>query len=735
MPRIPDSTALGERTIARGRAPVYEDRSSEILGDALNRSAQQIGQTVEEFAAHDDQFNYARAKSALLSADVEARKTLENDPDWGTYEARYTEAMKKARESAVGLIRGRRSKTLFDDDARLDVERGTAEIRGLSKRKEVDWGRASLNEMMESNRTAALSAGDEATRASFVRSTQDAIQGALGKQYISEQEAVNQRQAWSESYAQGYVSTLPTARQVEALKNPNGTPAALLPPDTRTKLLRQAENQLLQEREQAEAKAKKALVDRHVASVMGEYTTSGPEAGAAALTKLSKSGLPPDVQRAVFSAVNADTSRLRETVQQENASQLADLYTRIASNTAGNDAQVETDLLWQKGAFTPTEYASLTGRIEQSQQQGAIDGAASQQVRHALETGVPIDPANPKVSKALNASFGQDVINLEVGSDPWQAAAAAYATRTRALPEQAESWARAALRSPDPTVAAQAAQFLGGIDTTAPDAMGRIDPTTKSMAAMMNSMISAGTDPAKAVETVRERVLNANPAVVKSRAEQFTAGGKSSFATTSTGALKSLVDRDFDTAFTNEPAVTEALSVDFRSQLEKYFVRTGDIETARELAWSDLKRVYGPTKVNGSPQMMALPPERFGVTPDDVKKDVTQFVTLNPQADGSTADDVVLVPDALTMRQVSGMLDGAQVMPSYRLVTKTGDLVVDKSGRPMRYTLPAADDLAKRIEESQAKAASEAQQSIDQARADRAVRKQRQDLLNSGELR
>lgn len=495
------------------------------------------------------------------------------------------------------------------------------------------------------------------------------------------------------------------------------------------------ERALTQARDRLEAKAKQAIVNRYAATIMSEYTSAGPEAGAAELAKLAKSKLPPDVQRAVYTAVNADQSRLREVVQQENAAGLADLYTRIANNTAGNEANVEADLLWQKGAFTPTEYASLIGRIENSQLQGAIDGAASLQVRQALETGMPIDPANPKVSKALNAAFAQDVLNLKVGSEPWQAAAAAYATRTRALPEQAESWVRASLRSPDAAVAARAAQFMGGVDATAPDALSRFDPTTKSLAAMMNSMISAGTDPQKAIEAVRERVLDTNPAIMKSRTEQFSAGGKNSLAATAPSALKSFVDRDFDTVFSSEPAVTEALAVDFKGQFEKYFVRTGDAETARELAWSDLKRVYGPTRVNGSLQMMALPPERFGISPEDVKKTVSAFIGANPQADGSSADEVVLVPDGLTLREVTNMLDGAQVMPTYGLVTKTGDKALNSAGIPQRYTLPAADDLAKRIAEGQAKAAAEAQQSIDQARADRAARRQREQLLRGGELR
>ena len=261
MPRIPDASSLGDRSIPRGRASFYQDRSGEIAADALGRAAGQIGAAVESYAAHDDQFNYARAKSTLLSADVEARKSLENDPDWETYEKRYTEAMGKAREKAAEIIRGKRSRSIFDDDVRLDIERGAGEIRAQARRKETDWGRSSLSEMLEANRTAALSAADEPTRASFVRSTNEAVQSALEKQYISTQEAVEHRKSWAESYAEGYLDTLPYEKQVEVLSKPEGTPAALLAPDKRANGLRQAQNQLRIERDRAEAERRASMIE------------------------------------------------------------------------------------------------------------------------------------------------------------------------------------------------------------------------------------------------------------------------------------------------------------------------------------------------------------------------------------------------------------------------------------------------------------------------------------------
>jgi hypothetical protein len=135
------------------------------------------------------------------------------------------------------MIRGNRDRALFDLDAKLDVERGVGEIRTLAKRKEVDWGRASLDGMLETNRTAALNAKDEPTRAALIAATQEAISGAKAKGYISEQEAMNQQQGWTANYAEGYVGMQSADQRIALLSKPKGTVADYIAPDRRAALL------------------------------------------------------------------------------------------------------------------------------------------------------------------------------------------------------------------------------------------------------------------------------------------------------------------------------------------------------------------------------------------------------------------------------------------------------------------------------------------------------------------
>lgn len=242
MPRIPDASQLGY-SVPSTRTPRFQDRSGQIIADAVGRFGQVAGQLANDIQQKEDQFAFAQAKSALLQADIDARRALESDNDWATHEKRYTDTMTKAREKAAGMIRGNRDRALFDMDAKLDVERGVNEVRGIAKRKEIDWGRASLDGMLESNRTAALNAKDEPTRTALILATREAIDGAKAKGYLSEQEATNHQQVWTASYAEGFVGMQPAADRIKLLSKPKGTAADFIAPDRRAALLEAAKKE------------------------------------------------------------------------------------------------------------------------------------------------------------------------------------------------------------------------------------------------------------------------------------------------------------------------------------------------------------------------------------------------------------------------------------------------------------------------------------------------------------
>lgn len=388
MPRIPDSSQLGY-SVPQTRTPRFQDRSGQIVGEATQRLAGTIGQVAGQLQEREDKFSYAQAKSTLLQADIEARKTLENDPDWSTYETRYSESMTKAREKAAGFIRSKNDRALFDMDAKLDVERGVGEVRGIARRKEVDTGRAGIASMLENSRTTALEATDEGTRASIIRNIQDGLQGAVQKGYITEQERVSQSQSWSASYADGYVDTLPMEKQVEVLSKPEGTAAKLLAPDRRANRLRQAENALRAERDRAEADRRSQLIE-----VRQSLTDQLRD-----ITVGAQMGLPVNVPaKAVLQAAFGE----REGAQRYDlASKAAGLSGDIAALQ-----QLPTDeILARVESYKPTR---TEGAADQAQLLGMVSNSAREIIKQRQD-----DPAGyltqfaPR-SQAAWQAFQQD---------------------------------------------------------------------------------------------------------------------------------------------------------------------------------------------------------------------------------------------------------------------------------------------------------------------------------------
>jgi len=846
--RIPDDTALGLRPVPQARVPHNVDASGDIY-EGVGQVGRGIAALGGQIEAREDQANYAQARSTLLQADIAARQTLQNDQDYTTYDARYRDAMQKARDTAGKVIRSRYDLAAFNRDADLDMARGAAAVAGLARQKAVDVGRATLDTTITTNRTAALDATDEATRSALIDATLESIAGAQTKGYLTAQEAVSTRQKWTTDYAEGFLETQSPEKRLQMLQKPKGTPADFLPADIRARLGEQAQREVQQQKVAAEA----ARADSIASAVLGTYAKAGPDAGAAELTKLQKSGLSQDMLGTIYGKVSTGVSRMRDIQQQAHADDIAGLYASIEAKNVGPETLLAVDKLWDVGALTPLEKASLVGRIEGAHLAGAQNAALAATVREAIATGTPLDPSNSDQRKAVAAAFTQDARGAAVGSDSWQSLATAYAARTRMLPDPAVSWARSAIRSPDPKVAAPAVQFFGSIAATAPDAVSGFDTQTKAFAGMANAMIEAGTPAEKAIEVARQTTLEQNPAVIKQREEAYRK------VTDSDSALDNYVDRDFDPSlFSSQPTAPAGLKLDFTQQAGRYFQYTGDLQSARDLAWQDIKRVYGVSEVNGTKQMMVLPPERFGVKPEDIRADIGAFLSgssspqqnfsrnapyakpannyltslppeqekefqawvkknnvpfdPSPTADydmrgfykamkagdprastgvnqndgklhfgdtfktpyhksfsnesqwategaprwndkdqlvlpdgrvvfderapkvarSESPDDIVLVPDSLTLRSVNDVMSGKPVMPSYKLLTKTGELLLDEHGVPLRYTLPSSEELSVRLRDAQTKATEQAQHLINQARFDRDTARRRREVYPEG---
>lgn len=242
MARLPDVMDLGAPVVPRRASGIVSDQSAQIQAEAVGNFAGSIGNIAQQFGEREDKFAYASAKSSLLEADLATRKSLENDPDWGSYETKYNEAMTKSIGNASKMIRGNRDRALFQMDAKLDAERGAQEVRAKAKSKEIDWGRSDTDTTLEALRNSAISADDQATSEQALMAAKDKIVGAKDRGYYTEQEATNAFQTFRDSFAVGKLETMPPDKRV-ALLNDDKSVARFLQPDVRAKLLKQAETE------------------------------------------------------------------------------------------------------------------------------------------------------------------------------------------------------------------------------------------------------------------------------------------------------------------------------------------------------------------------------------------------------------------------------------------------------------------------------------------------------------
>jgi hypothetical protein len=351
MPRLPDASAF-DRPIPRARREVVTDQSGMVLADAVGDVAQGAGRIVAQREERLDREGYASARSSLLQADIAARREFENDNDYATFESRYREKMGQARQDAAKSVRGRSDRALFEQDAAVDLERGVSEIRDLARRKEVDTKRASLAGTMEKNRTAALEAPDEGTRAAIIQSTQDAITGSAERGYISAQEAQAHRQQWTSNYAEGFLDIQKLPERIRILSNPKGTPADYIAPDRRAVLLKAAQNELKAEQDRVRTEARQILTDQM------------QDISAAAQAGVPVTQVPSKV------AMQAAFGEREGAQRYESARKLANLSHEVAS-LHGLPAE---ELIAQAEAYRPTQ---VEGAAEQSQLYGVMGRAVA----------------------------------------------------------------------------------------------------------------------------------------------------------------------------------------------------------------------------------------------------------------------------------------------------------------------------------------------------------------------
>lgn len=239
MPRLPDVDTLGARPVPRSRRSIASNPRAGAVGDAVSGLGNELAGIGGRMFEKEDRLAYAAAKTAMLKADVATRQELENDPDYETWETRYTDRMTTAREQAAGLIRSKSDRALFEEDAGLDIVRGNAALSGAANARRRDARLAVGMDALSALSDVGQDASDDATREATIANANEIIAGMVERGDIDAVRAGELSRGWVQSYIVQRAETMQQAGDIDGAAAFIDVNAGRLDPSTETRLRRQ----------------------------------------------------------------------------------------------------------------------------------------------------------------------------------------------------------------------------------------------------------------------------------------------------------------------------------------------------------------------------------------------------------------------------------------------------------------------------------------------------------------
>lgn len=206
MPRLPDRDSLGARPVPVSRRGIASNPAAGVVGSAVSDVGGVLTGAAQQQFEKQDKLSFAAARSAVLKADIQARRELEDDQDYATFDKRYTEKMNAVRASAAQMLTSKSDRALFEMDTGVDFERGRSQILEAARGKEVTAKKAVISQSLDNLGDTARDAMDEPTRAAAIGTVRELIDGAKKEGIVDPLEAENLRTKWSGDIATQWIT-------------------------------------------------------------------------------------------------------------------------------------------------------------------------------------------------------------------------------------------------------------------------------------------------------------------------------------------------------------------------------------------------------------------------------------------------------------------------------------------------------------------------------------------------
>jgi hypothetical protein len=189
--------------------------------------------------------------------------------------------------------------------------------------------------------------------------------------------------------------------------------------------------------------------------------------------------------------------------------------------------------------------------------------------------------------------------------DEFANSAVSFVQQTGILPASLKSNLSAFSRSGDTNQAAMAADMIGRMQAVNSPALNDLTKESYAFGLSVQSLVDGGVDKDKAVNIARESAFGQN--------EQTKKTTNSIIKSTSDDNVTFLNDKldEFDPGiFQSQPEISPAMQAEFEVLLAEMLPFTNnDIDSARAMAWTSMRNVWGATTVNGDIQVMKYAPE------------------------------------------------------------------------------------------------------------------------------
>lgn len=420
---LPTEFDIGPRPTLNGEQAVIQDRSGQIIGNAISDFGSNIEQIGIKIADEQDRLQMAQARSAYLQADVAAREAVKSSTDWQNAVPTYQKTMQQAQQKALGMVKNNINRTALQLDLQNDYVNGSAQVFNIANGMRQNANQATLYSTLDANRQAALLAPDDGTRTKLIDSSLDTINAAQQARTITPVQAEEIRKNYTASLDKGFIEMQPPQKQIDiinaSLKPHEGRlPGDYIQPDERYNMLQRAEA-----KQKADNSGAVADMRSHIASLDASYHAGLPVPDSYKLTAAQIEAVMPGQGQFFYDSLMR-AQRVGSTVKNVNQmswDQLDEVKSQFDVKQAGeatDDKLMGKAEVWQaieasktQRKADPAKFAvdnSIGGykQLDFSDQNSmltSLQNRAANQVAVSKQVGVATPIVSPDEAKAFNS--------------------------------------------------------------------------------------------------------------------------------------------------------------------------------------------------------------------------------------------------------------------------------------------------------------------------------------------